>query len=59
MCERAAKTWEVPVEQVMYADGVVQDTVDHARYLTFMLLPLHYGRGRSQGVQVTGRTSAR
>ena len=35
MCERAAKTWSVPVEQVTYADGMVRDTMDPERCLTF------------------------
>ena len=35
MCERAAKTWNVPVEQVTYADGMVRDTMDPERCLTF------------------------
>jgi len=34
MCERAAKTWSVPVEQVTYADGMVRDTMDPERCLT-------------------------
>ena len=34
MCERAAKTGSVPVEQGTYADGMVRDTMDPARCLT-------------------------
>ena len=35
MCERAAKTWDVPVEKVTYEDGVLLDGTDPERRLTF------------------------
>jgi CO/xanthine dehydrogenase Mo-binding subunit len=35
MCERAAKTWDVPVEKVTYEDGVLLDGTNPERRLTF------------------------
>ncbi len=35
MRERAAKTWNVPVEQVTYEGGMLQDSADAERRLTF------------------------
>lgn len=35
MCERAAKTWNVPVEEVLYHDGVLTHAKDADKRLTF------------------------
>ena len=35
MCQRAAKTWDCPVEEVEYSDGVLQHTKDAEHRLTF------------------------
>lgn len=35
MCERAAKTWNVPVEEVVYQDGVLTHAKDADKQLTF------------------------
>jgi CO/xanthine dehydrogenase Mo-binding subunit len=53
MCERAAKTWEVPVEQVTYADGAVRDTTDPARCLTFKQIA---ARQVATGGPIVGRS---
>src|SRR5262245_18826330 len=53
MCERAAKTWEVPVEQVTYADGAVRDTTDPERCLTFKQIA---ARQVATGGPIVGRS---
>jgi CO/xanthine dehydrogenase Mo-binding subunit len=53
MCERAAKTWSVPVEQVAYADGAVRDTMDPARCLTFKQIA---ARQIATGGPIVGRS---
>jgi CO/xanthine dehydrogenase Mo-binding subunit len=52
MCERAAKTWECPVEEVVYEHGGVQHTSDPERRLTFKQIA---ARQNPTGGPITGR----
>ncbi|MGQ4807302.1 putative xanthine dehydrogenase molybdenum-binding subunit XdhA [Candidatus Entotheonellaceae bacterium PAL068K] len=52
MCERAAKIWDCPVQEVDYQDGVVQHTRDAEQRLTFKQLA---GRQNPTGGPITGR----
>src|SRR5207244_9281224 len=52
MCERAAKTWECPLDEVVYADGGVRHTSDPERRLTFKQIA---ARQNPTGGPITGR----
>jgi CO/xanthine dehydrogenase Mo-binding subunit len=51
MCERAAKTWECPVGEVVYEDGGVQHKSDPERRLTFKQIA---ARQNPTGGPITG-----
>src|SRR5262244_76382 len=52
MCERAAKTWECPVAEVVYEDGGVRHQSDPERRLTFKQIA---ARQNPTGGPITGR----
>jgi CO/xanthine dehydrogenase Mo-binding subunit len=52
MCERAAKTWECPVEEVVYEDGVLQHTKNAEQRLTFKQVA---ARQNATGGPIVGR----
>ena len=52
MCERAAKTWECPVDEVVYEDGGVRHKSDPERRLTFKQIA---ARQNPTGGPITGR----
>src|SRR5262249_61323312 len=52
MCERAARTWECPIEEVEYRDGVVCHTKDADKQLTFRQIA---ARQNATGGPITGR----
>jgi len=52
MCERAAKTWECAVEDVVYENGAVQHRSDPERRLTFKQIA---ARQNPTGGAITGR----
>ncbi len=52
MCERSARIWDCPVEEVEYRDGVVQHTKDADKSLTFQQLA---SRQNPTGGPITGR----
>ncbi len=52
MCERAAKMWECPVEEVVYQDAVLRHTQDADRSLTFKQIA---ARQNATGGSITGR----
>src|SRR2546426_5253182 len=52
MCERAARTWECPIEEVEYRDGVVAHTKDTDKQLTFRQIA---ARQNATGGPITGR----
>jgi CO/xanthine dehydrogenase Mo-binding subunit len=53
MCERAAKTWDVPVEKVTYEDGVLLDGTNPERSLTFKQIA---ARQVATGGPIVGRS---
>jgi CO/xanthine dehydrogenase Mo-binding subunit len=52
MCERAAKTWECPVEEVVYEDGVLQHMKHAEQRLTFKQVA---ARQNATGGPIVGR----
>lgn len=52
MCERAAKTWECPVEEVVYDAGVLRHSTDADKQLTFKQIA---ARQNATGGPITGR----
>jgi len=52
MCERAARTWECPIEEVEYRDGGVAHTKDADKQLTFRQIA---ARQNATGGPITGR----
>src|SRR6266571_4805918 len=52
MCARAARTWECPIEEVEYRDGVVCHTKDADKQLTFKQIA---ARQNATGGPITGR----
>jgi len=52
MCERAAKTWECPLDEVVYADGGMRHQSDPERRLTFKQIA---ARQNPTGGPITGR----
>ena len=46
MCERAAKTWECPIDEVVYDAGVLQHKSDPERRLTFKQIAARQNRHR-------------
>ena len=52
MCERAAKLWECPVEEVVYEAGVLQHRADTTRRITFRQLA---ARQLATGGPIMGR----
>jgi CO/xanthine dehydrogenase Mo-binding subunit len=52
MCERAAKTWECPFDEVVYEDGGVRHQSDPERRLTFKQIA---ARQNPTGGPITGR----
>jgi CO/xanthine dehydrogenase Mo-binding subunit len=54
LVERAAKIWEVPVEEVVYEDGGLRATSDDSKKMTFKEIA---GKLHSTGAPVMGRGS--
>src|SRR5712692_1255708 len=52
MCERAARVWECPIEEVEYRDGIVAHTKDADKQLTFKQIA---ARQNATGGPITGR----
>src|SRR5919109_504750 len=52
MCERAARVWECPIEEVEYRDGIVTHTKDADKQLTFKQIA---ARQNATGGPITGR----
>jgi CO/xanthine dehydrogenase Mo-binding subunit len=52
MCQRAAKTWDCPVEEVEYSDGVLQHAKDAEHRLTFKQVA---ARQNATGGPIVGR----